>query len=862
MSLEVIGHPEITELTSSEVSSLIIGPSTIVDLTVTDGTKTEVIITEVSSNIDVVETVQVTIPSLDDIPDGTQYAKVVAKVLQDGKVILEEAIGTLDDIRNGTNYAKLLASCVINGQVDLAQAVGTLDSIAEGVTYGKVKLSALQPGTGFVMTDYLVDGAYAKLKAAAVSVDGFVVMDNIIDGTYARVKASGLTAEGLIVLDEVVDGDYSKVLTTSVLAGQIKITSLVSDAGEAADLDDLPDGTTYSRVASTSIEAGKIKLDEGIVDGTTYARVRSTVLTAGKIILAETVTAAGAAATIDNLADGTTYKRIKAVALDVNGLVVANQIQDAGGYTSKILSSTVSAGKIVLTASDYSGFTANYVAEVSGKYWSPLSDSPAGTGLFITTDYIGYYTGGNWTCYIRNNGYFKFYGGASDYIEWNGSVLTVRGSIVIEDVSGAGALALLDTINWGQINPGSGKPADNATVGATWGTNLSNVPVRFGDTVSSSGVYMTPYYIGFYNASTSSWPIRIVNDSGTGKFFAGGASNYIAWDGSALTIAGAASISGALSAATGTFAGALSAATGTFSGVVTMGSGSTGGGWTFGSTTMYESTNVITLDAANKKVTVGSVSGARVQLSGAGYGSGIFIYNASSQVTGQWSSFYDASFNYSSINLYKYVSGSESLALSLVPGSIGFGGHAGTISGSPLSVTSSLALTLTGGTSLSLNASTGITLSPGSNVTLDSGKALRYGSSTEYLYGSSGTLYYYSSTYHSFVVGSERFVVQGNGVRVVGTHLSVTTANRIYLDAYNGDHYLYSPSDGYMSFIVNNSQMLEIRKDISNSYVKIMASYFILPSGYTTENGSICVSGNKIYFRGGGANYSVTGTAV
>ena len=80
--------------------------------------------------------------------------------------------------------------------------------------------------------------------------------------TADSIKASTITADKLSFtayvigtndLDDIVDGTtYSKVLTTDIDAGHIKLSESVGD------LDDIDDGSTYGRVATTSISAGKI----------------------------------------------------------------------------------------------------------------------------------------------------------------------------------------------------------------------------------------------------------------------------------------------------------------------------------------------------------------------------------------------------------------------------------------------------------------------------------------------------------------------------------------------------------------------------------------------------------------------------
>ncbi|HJO96311.1 MAG TPA: hypothetical protein QF753_23195, partial [Victivallales bacterium] len=132
-----------------------------------------------------------------------------------------------------------------------------------------------------------------------------------------------------------------------------------------------------------------------------------------------------------------------------------------------------------------------------------------------------------------------------------------------------------------------------ANTGRMGGTNgwtiasnvIQSIPSAANAVHLNSGGGSIPYLrmgakTAFDNANTGVWldPTNgLVLGSGTtgawikpdGKFYLGGASGALQWDGSNLLIDGGGTFTGALSAATGTFAGALSAATGTFSGTLT-----------------------------------------------------------------------------------------------------------------------------------------------------------------------------------------------------------------------------------------------------------------------------------------------------
>lgn len=142
---------------------------------------------------------------------------------------------------------------------------------------------------------------------------------------------------------------------------------------------------------------------------------------------------------------------------------------------------------------------------------------------------IGNYSGGQGLMYDKSTGAFH-----------------VRGDL---DVT---------SVNWSDVVDDGHKPdndadvtatvltakgiADGATVGATWGSNVASVPAHLAnadDTPTADGVYITPNFIGYWDNGTTTWTVRIKNNSGTGEFYVGNGTNkYVSWDGSALEVMG------------------------------------------------------------------------------------------------------------------------------------------------------------------------------------------------------------------------------------------------------------------------------------------------------------------------------------
>ncbi len=92
------------------------------------------------------------------------------------------------------------------------------------------------------------------------------------------------------------------------------------------------------------------------------------------------------------------------------------------------------------------------------------------------------------------------------------------------------------SVAWSDIG-GDGKPADNATVGADWSANLTNIPATLG-TPDDAGLYLGLTNLGYWNGST--WKSYLDN---TGNFYLGGTGGPFTYDAAtgAVTLASSAS---------------------------------------------------------------------------------------------------------------------------------------------------------------------------------------------------------------------------------------------------------------------------------------------------------------------------------
>jgi sulfur carrier protein ThiS len=180
-------------------------------------------------------------------------------------------------------------------------------------------------------------------------------------------------------------------------------------------------------------------------------------------------------------------------------------------------------------------------------YGNELSSIKSYTGS-LEVDINGHIRGGQaaygtgdgfWLGY--DSGAYKFSIGnpsSNYYFAYDGSAITLKGNVII--VGGGGELE--GTLDWTNVT-GAGKPADNATVGATWGTNLNNIPTLFQQGTPDNSLCLTNSFIGFHSTGTN-WPVRIANDGGVGKFYCGDGTSYVDWNGSSLQIKGSVTVSG------------------------------------------------------------------------------------------------------------------------------------------------------------------------------------------------------------------------------------------------------------------------------------------------------------------------------
>ncbi len=262
-------------------------------------------------------------------------------------------------------------------------------------------------------------------------------------------------------------------------------------------------------------------------------------------------------------------------------------------------------GNIVITgtsidASSVNGYSGASVVSASqrgllgfdsfGNPILPHAATPSGSGLFLGSDYMGYFASSAWKTYISSGGDFAFgnYGDGGSGISWTqatgtlsirGQVTITSGSVPNASVTGLGALATQNTVAMGSQTTGNyagsssagGSANDTALVNGVSASTVQDGAARAASGLNASGylvtkvipgtaaapsgagLYLGSDYLGYY--SGSSWQTFMQSN---GNFYLGGTSGALQWNASGGTLA----VDGTIVARAGQFLGSLSVGTG------------------------------------------------------------------------------------------------------------------------------------------------------------------------------------------------------------------------------------------------------------------------------------------------------------
>lgn len=233
--------------------------------------------------------------------------------------------------------------------------------------------------------------------------------------------------------------------------------------------------------------------------------------------------------------------------------VYAGAIQAGAITTNKIaagavVSTSIAAGTIVgtniaattITASNLNIATLSAITASMGTLTAGNIVLANSSGNFIEGGQTAYNTGtGFWLGYNSSLSAYAFsIGSSTNYLTWDGTTLTIAGSIVVSSISGLNYAGSASA--GGPANTISGQGALATQNTADYSTQVTGTPVSgttgsitVSPSPSGAGLYLGSTNLGYY--SGSAWTTYM--DS-SGHFYLGGTSGALQWNGTTLTITG------------------------------------------------------------------------------------------------------------------------------------------------------------------------------------------------------------------------------------------------------------------------------------------------------------------------------------
>jgi len=323
--------------------------------------------------------------SLDDVGDGSSYGRILLTAISAGRILLAEATGSLDDLANGT-YAKVLTTDISAGHILLSAATGSLDDISNGATYGRVNTTAISGGNILLSTsvgniDDVSEGAtYGKLKLTDMSAGRILILGS----TGATVITGGAIQSGSIVADDITVTNLSSINSDlgAVTAGSIDINSafVVTALGAVT--------ASSMSITGGSITGGTINIGPDVftVDAGGVVTASNLTVTGGSINLGSGVFTADNAGAVTSsnatLTGGSINIGPNVFTVSTGGAVIASSATVSGAITASTLTAT--------TAGSIANLTITGDLQTSGYSVSTAGVQLSTTGLITRTNATTY----------------------------------------------------------------------------------------------------------------------------------------------------------------------------------------------------------------------------------------------------------------------------------------------------------------------------------------------------------------------------------------------------------------------------------------------------------------------------------------
>ena len=332
--------------------------------------------------------------------------------------------------------------------------------------------------------------------------------------------------------------NFSAELQTATASLESKTTNLqIATASLGADItSSLAAGAVSASNAAQSASLAENKADTALVgnQNAVLSGSAAATLVGEDSVLSGSLSASAAQSNAESFATTAANNATLSGSLSASVAITGNENAVLSGSAF----ATIAGDNSVLSGSAFSADAALSASESgsvdpsTGKLTK--TPTPAGSGLFLGAENMGFYDTDQWKTYMSSSGEFFLTGSdANNYLRWSGSTLEIGGSIVLTNGSPSTNLGPLNAFTESQ-------DSINSNLNAATSSYLSE-PATFGGggfdladvTLSGGGLYLGANNLGYYDGGA--WKTYMDNN---GNFFLGGTSGNLTWNGTNLLING------------------------------------------------------------------------------------------------------------------------------------------------------------------------------------------------------------------------------------------------------------------------------------------------------------------------------------
>ena len=311
----------------------------------------------------------------------------------------------------------------------------------------------------FTSTDKITDGTNTTNIASTSSVTNHIGGPNVTTINGGKISTGVITSTGytLPVGDTLAIGTYT-------------------DAGTIFNLDNgsLRSKNFYIDSSGNLVLRGSVTITGG--NAATTGALSGSLTTANNLAISASVSASNAV---------TSGSAFASNAVTSGSNAAANAVTSGSAFASNAVTSGSNAAANAVTSGSNAAARAAASASLSGSV-DPLTQqltkipTPAGSGLYLGSNFLGYYkNGAGWNTFMSSSGDFFLSGSGATFLTWQNGLLTIAGAINVTGGTAATSAALTSSLGLVATNSAlsSSFSATNAALTSSFGIQSTSASI-------------------------------------------------------------------------------------------------------------------------------------------------------------------------------------------------------------------------------------------------------------------------------------------------------------------------------------------------------------------------------------------------